>query len=267
MNISQLIDILPVWVIYVSTVALVLLSILCGIALARLWRKQVRDQRDGVVNTIVGAVLALLAFILAFTFGLASSRFDSRKQLLLDEVNTIGTVFLRSDFLPEPDRSEMHKLLKTYVDIRVNLISNPENISQAIKQAEELQDRMWSLARSLAQANVKNPAIAALFVSSLNEMIDLQTSRIVVTLTYRIPPPMWYALLGIIASSMVSVGYLFGSYKRINWPLIILLALVFSVVIALIADLDRSAGGKLGFTKIYQQPVLDLQKKLHEQVQ
>jgi hypothetical protein len=264
MTFNRLVDILPLGIIYLLTVAIVYLSILAGILLARFWRIHAREEKEEAVNTAVGAVLALLAFILAFTFSLTASRFDSRKQLLLDEVNAIGTVFLRAGLIPEPQRTEVRRLLKSYVDIRVNLTKHPETVLQAIKQSEELQDQMWTHAEALAQLDLKNPDIVSLFVDSLNEMIDLQTSRVVVALIYRIPNLMWYALLGITVIAMTSVGYLFGKSAKINWPLILLLAFAFSVVIALIADLDRMGGGLI---KINQQPMFDLQKKIHEQME
>jgi uncharacterized membrane protein len=264
MTFNRLVDILPLGLIYLLTVAIVFLSILAGILFSRFWRIRTREEKEEAVNTAVGAVLALLAFLLAFTFSLTASRFDSRKQLLLDEVNAIGTVFLRAGLIPEPHRTEVRKLLKSYVDIRVELARRPEIVLQAIKQSEELQDQMWLHAEAVAQLDLKNPDIVSLFVDSLNEMIDLQTSRVVVALVYRIPNLMWYALLGITVIAMTSVGYLFGKSEKINWPLILLLAFAFSVVIALIADLDRMGGGLI---KINMQPMFDLQKKIHEQME
>ncbi|RJP16066.1 MAG: DUF4239 domain-containing protein [Candidatus Abyssobacteria bacterium SURF_5] len=262
MIISRLIDTLPLLLIYAGTIAIVLFSIVAGIWFGRFWRKRFGEEREEAVDTVVAAVLALLAFLLAFTVGLTAARFDSRKQLLLDEVNAIGTTFLRTDFLPEPHRAEVRRLLKNYVDIRVDMIRNPATAMQGIKRSEELQERMWAFAQALSLADIKNPDIAALFVESLNEMIDLQTSRVVVALMYRLPAPMWSALLGITILSMISVGYLFGKSEKVNWALILLLALAFSLVVALIADLDRSGGGKLGVTRINQQAMLDLQERL-----
>ena len=67
---------------------------------------------------MVAATLGLLAFILAFTFGLAASRFDSRMQVLLDEANAIGTTYLRAGMLPEQGK-QIRALLREYADARL----------------------------------------------------------------------------------------------------------------------------------------------------
>ena len=98
-------------------------------------QKRSITEDDLPVNTIVGATLALLGFMLAFTFGFTASRFDSRKQLLLDEVNSIGTTFLRAGFLPEPHCTEVRGLIRKYVDLRIELASHPENLKSIIDQS------------------------------------------------------------------------------------------------------------------------------------
>ena len=128
MNNAQMFEGLPLWIILVGTVAIVLLSIKAGIYIARFRRRRSGDEEEASLGTVIGATLGLLAFILAFTFGLTTSRFDSRKQLLLEEVNAIETTFLRAGLIPEPHRSEVRRLLRKYVDIRVDLARHPEDV-------------------------------------------------------------------------------------------------------------------------------------------
>ena len=111
----------PLWIIFAATLAIIMLSIYFGIFISRVRRKNTTTEDDFPVNTIVGATLALLGFILAFTFGFTTSRFDSRKQLLLDEVNSIGTTYLRAGFLPEPHCTEVRNLIRNYVDLRIEM--------------------------------------------------------------------------------------------------------------------------------------------------
>jgi hypothetical protein len=184
---GYLLDLLPPWLIFVGTVALVLLSIYSGIFLARFWKKHSIKDQETSVSAIVGATTALLAFLLAFTFGLAASRFDARRALLLDEINAIETTFLRTGLIPEPHGAAVRTLLKEYVDIRVELARHPENAERLIQRSEQLQGLMWPHAAALAEADLKNGAIAALFVGSLNQMFDMQTKRITVGAFYRMP--------------------------------------------------------------------------------
>jgi hypothetical protein len=96
-----LIDIFPLWGLFAATVVAVLLSLEGGFRLGR-WRHQRSEQEKEVsVSAMVGATLGLLAFLLAFTFGMVASRFEVRRQVLLDEVNAIGTAYLRAALLPD----------------------------------------------------------------------------------------------------------------------------------------------------------------------
>ena len=149
MKIDLLFHQLPLWFLYVITVAIVLLSFFSGLRFAIHIRRCKKSETEAPVGSIVGAMLGLLAFILAFTFGMTASRFDARKQLLLDEVNTIGTVYLRTEFLPEPQRAETQKLLRKYADIRTEAVRQPEKLPQALVDSEALHEQLWSQVTSL----------------------------------------------------------------------------------------------------------------------
>ncbi|MEI6634359.1 MAG: hypothetical protein WCP22_11165 [Chlamydiota bacterium] len=262
MDINQLLEAIPLWGIYGCSVAMVLLSIQCGIWIGRHRRNRSGQDQDSPLGAAVGATLGLLAFMLAFTFGMTASRFDARKQLLLDEVNAIETTFLRAGLLPEPHRTEVRTLLAQYADIRANIVMRPERLPQLIRDSEELHGRLWPHAEALADANLKNPDIVSLFVDSLNEMIDLHTDRVTVAF-YRIPTAIWIALWGVTILSMVAVGYHFGESGKGNWHLSLLLSLTFSAVILLIADLDRTGSGAI---MVSQQPMINLREKLKERM-
>lgn len=98
----------PLWGVFGITVVMVLVSIWIGTLLGQQRRRKPDHEEEGSLGTIISATLGLLAFMLAFTFGIASERFQTRKQLLLDEVNTIGTTYLRAGLLLEPHRYADH---------------------------------------------------------------------------------------------------------------------------------------------------------------
>ncbi len=120
MDLGQMFHQIPLWLFYAVTVAIVMFSVVCGLLMGRTIRQRGIDEKEAPIGAIVGAMLGLLAFILALSFSMAATRFDTQKQLLLDEVNAIGTTFLRTDLLPASQRADARKLLKEYVDIRVN---------------------------------------------------------------------------------------------------------------------------------------------------
>lgn len=266
MNSDFWLEKVPLWGIFGFTVVMVLLSIWTGAVLGRRRRRQSEQEDESSFSTIIGATLGLLAFMLAFTFGIAAERYQTRKQLLLNEVNAIGTAYLRAGLLLEPHRSEVQNLLREYVDIRANITREAprqrplEKFKESISRSEILQDQLWSHAVALAAAD-RSSEIDALFISSLNEVIDFHNSRITV-IQYHIPTLIWYVLFFITFLSMATVGYQAGLSGQGSVKMGIVLALSFSAVIFLIADLDRITGT----LRVNQQPMFDLQKHMQTEV-
>src|SRR4029450_12067756 len=115
---TTVLDVLPLWGLFLTVVVLVLAAIEGGYRLGGYRPRQPGREKEAPVGAMVGAMLGLLAFMLAFTFGMAASRFDTRKQLVLDEANAIGTTYLRSAMLPDR-RDEIRALLRSYGDGRL----------------------------------------------------------------------------------------------------------------------------------------------------
>jgi hypothetical protein len=108
----NILDSLPLWGVYLVTVLLSLLAIELGYQLGRIWQRRSHVEKEGPVGALSGATLGLLAFLLAFIIGMAMTRFDARRLLVVDEANAIGTTFLRAGFLDEPIRGESRALLR-----------------------------------------------------------------------------------------------------------------------------------------------------------
>ncbi|HRZ87116.1 MAG TPA: DUF4239 domain-containing protein [bacterium] len=251
-------DLIPLWAIFAGTVAIILASVTTGLYLGRWKRKRSDDAAEAPVGAAVGATCGLLAFILAFTFSMSASRFDARRELLLNDINAIGTTYLRAGLLPEPHKGEVRDLLRKYVDLRVDLTRHPEKLQQVIRESDDMQDRIWRHAEAIAQEDLKNPDIVSQFIDALNQMIDIHTSR-VTALSYRIPPVVWAALYILTIFSMIGVGYQFGLHGKGNIVVVVVMSVSFASVILMNVDLDNPAAGWL---KINQRPMLELQSKL-----
>lgn len=257
---DQWIAAIPLPGVFALTMFLVLACIYGGIRLGASRSKHVEGDPEGPIGSVVGAMLGLLAFMLAFTFGISASRFEARKQLLLDDVNALQTAVRRCELLSEPHRSESRELLRQYVQIRAHLADRAVDIPDALSRSETLQDQLWSVATALARADM-NSDIGALFVESLNEVFRLNTSRIVVALQYRIPGTIWLGLYLVTAVSMMAVGYQFGLSGRSSLLINLGLAISFSAVVWLTSSLDRSTEGSL---RVSQQPMIDLEQRLSQ---
>jgi hypothetical protein len=253
-------DVVPLWGLCLTACLVAWLALEGGFRLG-LWRRShATDEKEGPVGAMVGSILALLAFMVAFTFGLAAARFDARRQVVLDEANAIGTTYLRARLLPEPQRTEVAKLLQDYVNVRLTGAQGAESaqaIADAIARSEQLHEALWSQAVAAAE---KNPSpITGLFVQSLNEMIDLHSKRILVGLRSRIPSVIWIELCLLAALGIASMGYQAGLSEVRRSPAMLGLVFAFASVLLLIADLDRPTEGSLTTS---QEAMFDLQRSM-----
>ena len=245
-------------VIYAGAFAVVVVSILLGYALGVSQRRRAVEYADAPIGSVVGAMLGLLAFILAFTFGIVTSRFEARKELLLEDVNAIATATMRSDLLPEPHRTECRALMKQYLDLRVAAIRDHSLLPRMAAESESLQTRLWHHAMDLARLDM-NSDIGALYVEALNDLANTHRNRYTVALLYRIPSVIWTGLIWITIGSMTAVGFQFGMAGRMSWILALTLAVTFASVIGLIARLDRTEKGAI---LVDQKPMIELQQRL-----
>ena len=252
---AEIMDVIPLWCFLPILLVVLLLTLELGNRLGRWRHSRAIDEKEAPVAAMVASVLGLLAFMLAFTFSMAASRFDARRHAVLQEANAIGTTHLRSRLLPEPERDEMARLLVRYTELRTYK-PTPENIGDLLTESEQLHEAMWSKAVEAAE---KNPGaiMTGLFLESLNETIDLHSERVSVGLYSRIPTIIWLMLLGLAVLGMISVGYQSGLSMTRRSPEMLLFIFAFSCVLYLIIDLDRAHEGSLQisqrvFIKLYE---------------
>jgi hypothetical protein len=186
------------------------------------------------------AIGVLLSLLLAFTLAMVLTRYDARKQLIVDEANAIEATGLRAQMLPEPSRSEFLALLQRYLNARIAFSEagfDQEKLSASFAQAKELLAEMWQQSVEVAQ---QNPTpITSIFIQSVNEMDDLSESRLA-TLENRIPRILWLVLIFISMLTCLLVGY---SFRRRAFLVILVWPLMVSIVLALSADLDSPRTG------------------------
>jgi hypothetical protein len=247
-----LMDAFPLWLLCLLTVLLALGCIEIGYRLGHRRRR----ESEGALGTLVGGGMGLLAFFLAFTFGLAASRFDNRRQLVLDEANAIGTAYLRAKLVSEPHGSEIQKLLRDYTDARLEAVQ-PGKLESAIARSEELHQRLWTEATALAQGD-PHSIVGGLLIESLNEVIDLHEMRITAGLRSRIPVRIWDTLYALTVLAMLAMGYHAGQSGERSHA-VVPLVLAFSAVILVVADLDRPQEGSL---RVSQQALIDTRESM-----
>ncbi len=236
-------DVIPLWCVLPLILVVCLLALESGYRLGKWRHSRTAEEKETPVAAMVAAVLGLLAFMLAFTFSLAASRFDARRQAVLEEANAIGTTNLRARLLPEPEGPKIAKLLRRYTELRTQKMT-PENIGDLLAESEKLHEQMWSQAVTVAEKNPES-IMTGLFLQSLNESIDLHSKRVFVGLYSRISLTIWLMLLCLVVLGMVSLGYQMGlseTRRSLEMPIF---AFAFTCVLYLIVDLDRAHEGLL----------------------
>ena len=254
-------DAIPMWVLFAATIIVVVIAIEAGHRLGDAVHRRSEDEKEPPVSAKMAAILGLLAFILVFAFGIVYDRYDNRRELVRNEANAIGTAYLRSDFMSEPDRGKTVKLFREYVDSRLAAAQSRDldQIQKALTEANRIQHQLWDMAVVNAFKDM-NSDVAALYIDALNKVIDIHALRVAVGLQARIPAGIWLVLFILVILGMIGVGYqtaIAGSTRR-SW-ITPILAFAFSLVIVLIASLDRPQSG---FITVSQQPLADLRASM-----
>jgi hypothetical protein len=221
---------------------LFLLAAEAGFRLGK-YRRRHGEAEISHANAIIAATLALMAFMLAFTFGMGGSRFDSRRHLVVEESNAVGTTYLRAAMLPEAQRTEVRNLLREYVEVRLRIVQDLDGYAaEGLARSEEIHGLLWSHAAALGRDNDRSITIG-LFIESLNEVIDLHSKRVAAGLVHRIPAIIWITLFFIGLLGTTVIGYRAGLTGHRGIPATLALILAFSAVMILIMDLDRPGQG------------------------
>ena len=171
------------------------------------WHVQDSDAARAGFGVVEGAIFALMGLLIAFTFSGAASRFDTRRHLVVEEANAIGTAYLRLDLLPPSAQGALRESFRQYVEARLEIYRKLPDIGaakQALGQATQLQGRIWRQALAACQ-EAPQPA-TMLLLPALNAMIDITTTRSVATQLH--PPLVIFVMLCVLvlASSLLA-GY------------------------------------------------------------
>jgi hypothetical protein len=249
-------DVVPLWLLFLFQLLLLGVGVEAGFRLG-VWRhNQAPDEKESHVGAMVASILGLLALVLGFTFGLAAQRFDARREVVLEEANAIGTAYLRARLLPAPERAAVEGLLREYTALRIRAVEQQD--LRGLIESEALHQKLWDQASSAAE---KSPTsiMTGLFVTSLNEVIDLDAKRVMLGLRSRVPLAIWISVFALSFVSTASVGYHSGLGASRRSPVMLGLLIAFSMVLLLIVDLDRAHEGLL---QVSQQSMLDVQQAM-----
>ena len=229
----------PVLLLLVSS-ALMWIAGWLGIVVLRRSRKLDQDVRADF-GVILTATLTLLGLIIGFSFSMATTRYDLRKNYEEAEANAIGTEWLRAELLPAPATAQVRALLKEYTDLRIRFYAerDPALLDEINSRTAALQARLWAAVRGPA-AEQQNPVIA-LTVAGMNDVLNSQ-GYTQAAFWNRIPGGAWLLMffIALVANAMVGYG---AQEQRVPPMLLLLLPVLLSVSFYLVADIDSPRSG------------------------
>ncbi|MCA9023087.1 MAG: hypothetical protein KDA74_23220, partial [Planctomycetaceae bacterium] len=190
-------------------------------------------------STVDAAILSLLGLLVAFTFSSAYSRYNMRRDLIVEEVNAIGTAYLRLDLLPTESRDKMQNLFRDYVDSRIrmwHLLADRQAALAENENAERLQNQIWQNAIE-ATAEETHGDARKLLLPVLNDMIDLTTKRLTAIQSH--PPMIIACLLGLTALAAAwIIGFGMSKSEAPSYLHLIGFSLVVTLSFYVILDLE-----------------------------
>lgn len=240
----EILDTIPIWAVYVGTVALVLIAAEFGFRIGIWLQARNPDWGDTrMTASVVAGLLGLMAFLMAFTIGIVINQQSQRKAMVVEEANAIGTAWLRASFLDESDMSASRALLQEYTEIRLEAAADPTQLPSVVTRSEEIHGELWAIVeKNVKQGNESD--IMRLVVESVNDVIDVHSLRIAAA-NLRLPRVLGILLLIATVLSFLLLGVASSADGKRDVASMVLFALVLVAVLIIIVDLNRPQEGLL----------------------
>jgi hypothetical protein len=245
------------FVIFAISLLILWLSVQVGARIARGARPLTEDERQDL-DLVISSSLTMLALIIGFTFSMAVSRYDQRKNYEEEEANAIGTEYVRADLLPTAEGAKVKQLLTQYTDQRLLFYTAPQWQPKDAVDTEttRLQNEMWATVQAVAKTQ-QTPTLA-LAVGGMNDVLNRQ-GYTQAAWWNRIPIGAWVLMFALAVCCSLLIG--FGTHKR-GAKLYVVLPLLVSIAFFLIADIDSP---RRGVIRVRPQNLEILSQSLHGQ--
>lgn len=211
-----------------------------------LFRRESNESVRSLMSGTGAAMLGLLGLLLGFTLAMAVSRWDERRDVIVDEANAIGTLWLRAGLFEAPLRDEMRDVLQKYTDARITLGGSRDDratLRAARSESELLHATIWAVVERANQPGRSNAVLSSL-ITAANEVIDLHELRMASIENY-LPASLFLLLFTVAAVSVGFLAWAFGAANQGGRIAIVALALLIGAVLLLIMDINRPQRGRI----------------------
>lgn len=243
------------WLICFIVFMLMLLMVYIGY---KLHQKRKTDTTG--LGPVEASLFGLLGLLLAFTFGMAGSRFDSRRTVIVEEANNIGTAVLRTDMYNDSMKAAFKKDFAPYIEARIAYYEagrDTAKVNQLKIESDKYAALLWSRAATLSK-EPSNLAASNQMVPALNAMMDVTIVR-EAALKARVPDSIVLLLIVMLLVCSFFAGFALPLDKKVEQLTIIGFALFTVAVMFVILDLDRPRRGLINLDA-NQQYMKDLRK-------
>jgi hypothetical protein len=252
----------PLFAIALSLAILAMLTL--GRAIAK--KRLAADPSAGIegFGAVEGVVFGLLGLLIAFEFSGAASRFDKRRDLILQEANAIGTAYLRIDLLPPTYQVLLRPDFRRYIDSRLAIYKALPDVSEARKRLSEsatVQTKIWREAVAGCKISEQNGnAVTSLVLSAINDMIDITTTRTAAMETHP-PLAIFIMLTAMILAAALLAGHAMAKV-RYSWVHLAAFTLLLPICIYVIFDIEFPRAGLIR-VNTFDQLLIDVRSSMN----
>ena len=238
----------PFWaLVVISFLVLPLVALVGWLVGRRTYQKEgyERDRPAAVPGDLtVGAMLALLGLLMAFSFGFSLSRAEARKVALMEEASAIGTAFLRADLLAEPGRRALREAIGAYARTRLadeNFLESEALFRAQLRKTVEAQNALWPVTLSAISPGTP-PAITVLVVNGITDVLDAGAQRLA-AIVDAVPLIVKGIILAYASASLFLVGNNAALRGRsLSWRTF-LFSTGIAVIMMMVMDIERPQEG------------------------
>ncbi|MBO9201868.1 MULTISPECIES: bestrophin-like domain [Niastella] len=220
-----------------------------------------QPDKEISLGTAEGALMGLMALLLAFTFGMVSTKYESRRQTIIDEANLLNTGLLRCSLFPDSIKKTLIPDYKNYLESRIAYYDagdNPEKINTALENTRKYFNGIWNENALLIKDQYNRPLAEQLvpaLINLRNMVISREAGRIAT-----VPSLILVVLLILIFVASFLTGYGLKPGGR-NPVFSMAFAIMLSVALYLIMELGRPRQGYINLENA-EKEIVNLRKNL-----